>query len=750
MSRETGQSYQFGPFRLDLSEHTLLRDGQPVPITPKIFDVLGVLVRHSGHLVNKETLLREVWPGSFVEEGALNRSVSVLRKALGDSPSGQKYIETVPKRGYRFVAPVSESPDDSSRSLVDPHSRAGIDIEANDTRSVEPSTTAQARPTRTTMAQRAAAIAGALLLLIVATLSYAVRGLGEPKMSASLTAIPAHRQVTFTGKSGTPTISPDGRRIAYVSDEDREKKLIVQELAGGQPLEIFSAPEVGHVRWSPDGSELMMWARGSGEAGVYIMPQLGGTPRMIAPGQYMACWAPDGSTIAVGSYLGGKIWLLNRRGQEQRTLTLQGVQGAIWAIDWSPANGRLMFVSDDGQGRYTISTIGADGSDQKTLLVDNTEIASARWAPRGDAIYYFRRLNQTVSLNKILVQPGHALGDAVATTLIAGLETDRGFGLSSDGTRLVYARAPYHSNLWVFEPGGPDSNQGAEPRQLTHGTLHIERPRVSPDGASIVFNIGYQPLTELYTMPVSGGSPKQLTFLEAFSVGGAWSPDKKQIAFASTRGGKPQVWTVAADGGIPRALSSSNLSDSLDLAWSAGSRILYQETGNRNYYELDPESREERLLATDSSVGWMFSPVYSPDGRKVAVQWNRRPTPGIWVIDINHRHETLVYKRSTGLSSTPIGWSADGSAIYVVEAKPSTARDLAAPLGETMTEAKILMVPVKGGDVSTVGSLPFEEIGSVAMTPDGRRFVLTVYTSRSDVWVADNFDISPEPRIARK
>ena len=178
------------------------------------------------------------------------------------------------------------------------------------------------------MSQRAAAIAGALLLLIVATLSYAIRGLGEPKMSASLTAIPAHRQVTFTGKSGTPTISPDGRRIAYVSDEDPEKKLMVQELAGGQPLEIFSAPEVGHVRWSPDGSELMMWARGSGKAGVYIMPQLGGTPRLIAPGQYMACWAPDGSTIAVGSYLGGKIWLLNRRGQEQRTLTLQGVHGS--------------------------------------------------------------------------------------------------------------------------------------------------------------------------------------------------------------------------------------------------------------------------------------------------------------------------------------------------------------------------------------------------------------------------------------
>ena len=80
-----------------------------MPLTPKHFDVLRVLVQHSGHLVEKERLLKEVWPDSYVEEGALNRSVSVLRKALGESASGQKYIETVPKRGYRFVAPVTVS-----------------------------------------------------------------------------------------------------------------------------------------------------------------------------------------------------------------------------------------------------------------------------------------------------------------------------------------------------------------------------------------------------------------------------------------------------------------------------------------------------------------------------------------------------------------------------------------------------------------------------------------------------------------
>jgi Tol biopolymer transport system component len=283
---------------------------------------------------------------------------------------------------------------------------------------------------------------------------------------------------------------------------------------------------------------------------------------------------------------------------------------------------------------------------------------------------------------------------------------------------------------------------------LTQGTSLIERPRVSPDGTSIVFNVGHEGLANLYTMPMTGGSPKQLTFLDSFNVAGVWSADGRRIAFASTQGGKPRVWTINAGGGVPRALSSSALSDSFDLDWSPGSQILYQQAGNRNYYELDPETREEQLLVKDSSVGWMFSPVYSPDGRQIAVQWNRRPNRGIWIIDTKDRHETLLYKTSA-LSTMPVGWSADGSAIYALEGKNSTYRGPTLPLGETVTEPKILMVPLNGGDVTTVASLPFGEIGSVSMSPDGRRFVYTVYSSRSDVWVVDNFDVPPEPRITR-
>src|SRR6187200_3785533 len=106
MNSQPQQRYEFGPFRLDTSEHSLLRDGQVVPLEPKVFNLLRVLVQNDGRLLQKEELIREVWPDSFVEEGNLNRNIAILRKALGEEPTG--YIETVPKRGYRFVADVKE------------------------------------------------------------------------------------------------------------------------------------------------------------------------------------------------------------------------------------------------------------------------------------------------------------------------------------------------------------------------------------------------------------------------------------------------------------------------------------------------------------------------------------------------------------------------------------------------------------------------------------------------------------------
>src|SRR5437868_9276664 len=108
MGLETKLVYEFGRFRLDPAERSLLNDGKPVSLTPKAFELLVVLLESSGQLLSKDELMKKLWPDSFVEEANLTVNISALRKALGDAHDGQHFIETVPKHGYRFTANVSE------------------------------------------------------------------------------------------------------------------------------------------------------------------------------------------------------------------------------------------------------------------------------------------------------------------------------------------------------------------------------------------------------------------------------------------------------------------------------------------------------------------------------------------------------------------------------------------------------------------------------------------------------------------
>ena len=125
-SRPAKRLYRFGPFHLDPAEHLLLRDGEPIPLRPKEFAVLLALVENHGHVLTKDELLKGVWSGQFVEEGNLNRQVSTLRRVLGDSPDDAQYVETVPKVGYRFLAPVEEIRDQSGDIVIQRHTIARV------------------------------------------------------------------------------------------------------------------------------------------------------------------------------------------------------------------------------------------------------------------------------------------------------------------------------------------------------------------------------------------------------------------------------------------------------------------------------------------------------------------------------------------------------------------------------------------------------------------------------------------------
>ncbi len=121
MNQQNFHIYEFDDFRLNESERQLIRNGQPVSLTPKAFDLLLFLVENKNRLVGKNELLEKVWNGSFVEEANLNVNVSTLRKALGESASQNRFIETVPKKGYRFVADVREIDSSEAEILIANH-----------------------------------------------------------------------------------------------------------------------------------------------------------------------------------------------------------------------------------------------------------------------------------------------------------------------------------------------------------------------------------------------------------------------------------------------------------------------------------------------------------------------------------------------------------------------------------------------------------------------------------------------------
>jgi TolB-like protein/DNA-binding winged helix-turn-helix (wHTH) protein len=134
MSLQVKQIYKFGPFRIDQQERTLSRDGHPVALTPKAFDVLLLLVERRGRLVEKDALMNQVWADSFVEEGNLKVTVSMLRKALEDGAGDRQYIETVPRRGYRFVAEVAEISDQRTELILIERTHAQVVIEEEEER----------------------------------------------------------------------------------------------------------------------------------------------------------------------------------------------------------------------------------------------------------------------------------------------------------------------------------------------------------------------------------------------------------------------------------------------------------------------------------------------------------------------------------------------------------------------------------------------------------------------------------------
>jgi len=271
MSSQPGHCYEFDSFRLDPEEHVLLREGKPVPLSPKVFDTLLALVRDSGHIVEKEELIKQVWPDTFVEENNLSQYISVLRRTLGDGRHEQRYIETVPRRGYRFAAGVREVWDgNGDGELVSAtHTKVRLAIkeetvEDTETRRHGDTATQGHEKTRdvAASARRRVSVSLALALFVLAA-SLAVTAFGlfggdrqQVATESRLTpAVPAAQG--FTIKTFDPSVWPRTDAELGVSGfviEDFEDTVLVQGLRIelSDSTEDFGPTETLPMAFSPD------------------------------------------------------------------------------------------------------------------------------------------------------------------------------------------------------------------------------------------------------------------------------------------------------------------------------------------------------------------------------------------------------------------------------------------------------------------------------------------------------------------
>jgi Tol biopolymer transport system component len=368
-------------------------------------------------------------------------------------------------------------------------------------------------------------------------------------------------------------------------------------------------------------------------------------------------------------------------------------------------------------GKNQIWTMKLDGTEQRKLIDEKKDVTSPRWAPSGDAIYYLRAEGDTTDLVKLPVS-----GPSTETSvLVNGLETG-GFTLSADGSQLAYNRTQDYSNLWLSELPLTGATAKAHVKPLTFGTLSYYEPSISPDGHWVAFGSGSSTKANIYKMSVDGGQPMQLTFFDDASSP-AWSPDGQRIAFICDRGGTPKVWVVNANGGTARPLDKTDAANTNEiLAWFPSSEILYQQTGLHNLHRVNVETQKQEPVLPADVEGWLpFRPSPSPDGKKIAIYWNRRDQPGLFVITLDKGSKRLVYPGDY----LPIGWSPSGDFIYSI--KGVFGKEIVAvALEDSKQPRSIITMP------------GFSQEGTVS--PDGRKIIANVREIKSDVWLMTNFD----------
>jgi Tol biopolymer transport system component len=533
------------------------------------------------------------------------------------------------------------------------------------------------------------------------------------------------RQVTLDGTSSRPSLSPDAKWGAYWTGDS----LMTVELASGQAvLAARGRPSFDNPKWSRDGSTILYGAEDSQGTWLYTVPRLGGaTTRIAEIGFASFDYSPDAREVISSPAMQDSIYVTDvLTGQVVHRWSVAPTSFTAWRTPVSP-DGRWIAFGGEREGIPWLGVVSSDGSTIRRL-VDWVDRGTLQWSPRGDAIYFFQRVPGGANLMKVHLdqRTGERLGER---TLVWSHAPFGEFAVGADGRTLLYAKASPTSRVWAMEIDNRSGATSVRSRQLTSGTARYGNPVISPDGKWVAYGEDEGTQRNICVIPFEGGPARLVGPTRADALMPRWSPDGRQLAFASADSSTGGIMIADVIGGRPQHHGTSRLClYYATFAWSPdGKTVMYPSDDPRKFVILDVETDKEAILVPPKPIGWLRGPAFSPDGRELviaSIDHNLRATH--WRVEL----ESGVWTRieSADGAGYPILWSREGW-IY------------------TASSQEIRRVRPQGKESARYARLPkacFLWTSLPSIDDSARRLVCTVVEYKPDIWVATDFD--PEVR----
>ena len=765
MSNQETHFYEFGPFRLDPVKRRLLRDGEPIPLTPKAFDTLLELVRQSGKTIEKDDLMKEVWPDAVVEENNLNQNISALRRCLGDSRQESQYIATVPGFGYRFVAEVKRSPPREVDATLEESLQSSLFVEPR----VEPNkgkqmmkpdptpvgseteSTAAAIAQRLDSSERAESllasvpssgesviaflnrhrkIAVLVLVLIlngvagIAFWIYEIVGRSRTETFANEIDI---TPLTRIGTVGSAAISPDGKQIVYSVHEGGRESLWLRQVVVPSAHQIVPPAEVSYygLTFSLEGNHIhfLRTDRGGSVRALYRMPAFGGVPtKLLADVDSRITLSPDGARMAFvrNSSDESALFITDVNGSNQHKLATRPITDYFKVPAWSP-DGKLIACSSGSGEPYdnhnSVVAVRVEDGNQSLLTPQKwASTYDVEWLADGSGLLITAR--ERHEAQEQIWRISHPGG--VARRLTGDSKMYRSISLAGDSQALLAVQTELVSDIWVAS----DLRGEQGKKKVTFGTGSYENASYAPDGR-IVYASQASGNWDIWIMDADGSNQKQLTADAGVNLHQKATPDGRHIVFASNRAGVFNIWRIGIDGSDPVQLTRGSGEKFPDCS-PDGKWVVYNSVASdQNLYAIwrVPIEGGEPVRLTDANTE---HPAVSPDGKRIAYFYSSKGKYQIFVIPFGGGQPDRIFDIPKTLDPlTYVCWFPDGQSLTYSAAHNDVSNIWMQPLGDG--EAMHLT------DFKVEGRLLFD------WSPDGKQLVFIRRLWPADLVLLRNF-----------